>query len=507
MSWKKNVFSCLVWAIYLLIIGTVMVFIGSAICDSIGAAVYIGSIAAAGYLLSAGIVVFSLHKIAVNMKGAPRSRGKMFLWTEVMMTAALMAAGLFLRVALLRASPEGSVFFDLAYVSSETQVVPLFTHGAVYFYIRTLRILFILLGNKAAAALGLQLVLQMSGALILYFAVRKMTGRIPAVVMMSFFMLSSYMVERTVFVSPEMLYLFIFSLVLLYVSRGVDRVRGWGFWLLAGVMAAFLIYLDVAGLLLIPLMLGVIFAKRQDVKRKISGAVAGGAAGLLTGAAICVSTDALSSSKPVLSILEAWLQLYRFSEPQFAITLYDFSTVWLITLLLCFMAWGIFSFWCNRKAERFSIWILCLLIAALMQCLGIFTEEMSGAVYIFFFSTILAGLSVKESVAVPEAEGTGKRSNKKKAVASDFELEELDEENQTEGEEKETVEADKKSQENQDQTEPEKKREIEYIENPLPLPKKHVRRVMDYALDPKPDSEKNLDGYDIYVSDDDDFDH
>ena len=50
------------------------------------------------------------------------------------------------------------------------------------------------------------------------------------------------------------------------------------------------------------------------------------------------------------------------------------------------------------------------------------------------------------------------------------------------------------------ETKEEKK--IEYIENPLPLPKKHVRKTMDYAFVPEADQMK----YDIAVSDSDDYD-
>ncbi len=50
---------------------------------------------------------------------------------------------------------------------------------------------------------------------------------------------------------------------------------------------------------------------------------------------------------------------------------------------------------------------------------------------------------------------------------------------------------------------PEQKREVKFIENPLPLPKKHEKRVMDYKLN----SDKDLGGYDVLVADDDDFDH
>lgn len=502
MSWKKNIFSYLVWAVYLLVTGTAMTFTGSAICGSIGVSAYIGSIAAAACLLFSGLIVFAVHKTAVKLKGTSQSGGKVFLWLEGVLTAALIAAGLFLRAVRPPADPDGSVFLDLAYVSSDGQTIPLFDHGAVYFYILTLRLAFILLGNKVAVALGLQLALQMLAVLMLYFAVRKMAGRVSAVIMMAFFMLSPYMAEKTAFVSPQMLYLFVFSVVLLYISRGVDRVSGWGFWLFAGIMTAYLIYLDAAGLLMILLMLGVIFAEHREAENKIVVGMLGAAAGLSVGTAVCILADVLSSSKSVLGIIEAWVKLYRFGEPPMAVSFSDFGTVWPVILLLCFMAWGIFSFWCRRRAESFSIWIFCLVIAALMQCLGVFTEEMSGTVYIFFFSTVLAGLGVRESASVYEAEDNVGQTT----VFPELEVEELGEDEDVK-EEKETVAEEKKTEDKQEQKEPEKKREIEYIENPLPLPKKHVKRVMDYALDSETDSKSDRDGYDIYVSDDDDFDH
>ena len=45
-------------------------------------------------------------------------------------------------------------------------------------------------------------------------------------------------------------------------------------------------------------------------------------------------------------------------------------------------------------------------------------------------------------------------------------------------------------------------KKIEYIENPLPVPKKHIRKTMDYAFVPEASQMK----YDIAVSDNDDFD-
>ena len=42
---------------------------------------------------------------------------------------------------------------------------------------------------------------------------------------------------------------------------------------------------------------------------------------------------------------------------------------------------------------------------------------------------------------------------------------------------------------------------IQFIENPLPLPKKHVPKVLDYKLG------DDVGDYDYPVADDDDFDH
>jgi len=601
MSWKKNVFSCLMWAVYLLIVGTAMIFTSRVICDSFGMAEYFDVIIPAVYLLFTGILVFGLHRMSVRLQVSPHGAGKGLAWMEGMLVLVLLAAGLFLRVTQLQsesfAMPEESAYLKLAYLSGDGQKIPLFSHGAVYLYIRALRLCFMLLGNKASAAVWLQITMQMLGVLLFHLAVRKMAGRIPAVMMTAFFMLSPYMVEKSLVPSPEMLYLLAFASVFLFISQGVRYVSGFGFWLAAGVLTAVLSYLDVAGILLLPLVLGVIFMKRQETERKIAVGLCGCLAGFLSGAAVCVFADAAGSGKPVSGIIRAWAELYRWEELQLSVTLSGFGIVWMITLLLCFMAWGIFGFWCGKGEDRFTVWFFCLCVTVLSQCLGIFTEEMSGFIYIFLFSTILAGLGIRESMTACPAENGKLQSGKaqdENGGADDLiliwepenntqmmgkERGTMGEKGNTEGkgrietrggteakeseetrggtEAKESTETKggpkakestetkggpkaKESTETRGGTEAkesteikgraeskegtetggstearnnsEKKpggteekpgRRIEFLENPLPLPKRHEKRVMDYKLD----SGKDFDGYDIDVSDDDDFDH
>ena len=116
-----------------------------------------------------------------------------------------------------------------------------------------------------------------------------------------------------------------------------------------------------------------------------------------------------------------------------------------------------------------------------------------------------------ETIPAGEKAETGKAETEKtekaeaeKAEAETAEAEKVETE-KTETAEAEKTEAEKVSGEKGMDAgkQPEKERKIEFLENPLPLPKKHEKRVMDYKLN----SDKDLGGYDVLVSDDDDFDH
>ncbi len=436
MSWKKNVFSCLMWMVYLLIVGTAMIFTGRVVCDSFGMADYFEIVIPAAYLLLTGILVFALHRMAVKLGVGSRGMGRGLAWIEGVLVFGLFAAGIFLRVTGLRSEsfvmPDESVYLELSHISADGQDIPQFSHGAVFMYLWALRLCFMLLGNKAAAAVWLQIALQMLSVLLLHFAVRKMAGRIPAVMMAAFFMLSPYMAEKALVLSPEMLYLLAFSLVLLLISQGVKYASGWGFWLVTGALAAALSYLDVAGFLLLPLMPGVIVMRRPDARRKIAGGLSGCLIGFLAGAGGCVLADMVISGKPVSGIIRAWGNLYRWGDLQLSVTISSFDTVWMIILILCFMAWGIFSFWCGRGVDRFTAWIFCLCVAVLLQCLDMFTEEMDGFCYIFLFSTVLAGLGIRESMAVYPTEKPEEETAEDGDVTEDIQEETSEDEEVTE---------------------------------------------------------------------------
>ena len=120
--------------------------------------------------------------------------------------------------------------------------------------------------------------------------------------------------------------------------------------------------------------------------------------------------------------------------------------------------------------------------------------------------TVLAGIGVEQTLrrAAGEAQlaqampagldGTTENAAKQKPFAKQ-ELtaeQEIETEQETKAEQ-ETAEVQKL---------PPEGKKINYIENPLPLPKKHVKRVMDYRIK----EEDALADFDIATSEDDDFD-
>ena len=80
---------------------------------------------------------------------------------------------------------------------------------------------------------------------------------------------------------------------------------------------------------------------------------------------------------------------------------------------------------------------------------------------------------------------------------NDFEIEDMEKQDETDGRKavstvgKESVKADA-----------EYRNKIRFIENPLPLPKKHVKKTMDYRFEPEEEGMK----YDIETAENDDFD-
>ena len=187
----------------------------------------------------------------------------------------------------------------------------------------------------------------------------------------------------------------------------------------------------------------------------------------------CLALDAALSGLSLESIWNTWLGLYSWRENAWILSGPESDPF--IGSALCFgnmlMAAG---FWFRKeRRQEPEVWILLLLATA------IFHIGLSGPfgyhVLFAFAWAVPAGLGIA-SMGVCREPG-----QPVKAKVPDLVLEDMDQ---------------------ADEEEEEKTTGVKLIENPLPLPKKHVRREMDFDRLVECDKMK----FDVPVDESDDFD-
>lgn len=507
MSWKKNVLSYLLWVFYAVTAEVGLVCLADAVCDSMGIEIYKGTIACALYIIVAGVGVYLIHRFVPKYSGADGKKHSMRAVIEATVTVILLATGFALRIREIGDAAEGNMYYELAVMVFEEEI-PQFAHSAVYIYIRMLHGLFYFLGNKLTAAVWVQILLQMSALLLLYFAVRQFAGNIASIVMLGFGMFSSYLLEAASDLSPAMLYLFLWSAALLFTVTAARAKKSlWGF-PTVGLVISVVSYLDVAGCLLLLIFVVIIFAEEEvsGTGRRLKCLLLcfmGAGVGFVS----CALADFLISRKSFTEALTGWFQLYRPLEFRLPVSVAVPGTVTEVMaeyiILFCVLTLGMFSFWRDRRSDHMKAWILLLIILVSAGCFGIFTEEVPMGLYMYLFLVIMAGIAVEECIReVKPAQVVAQISAAAGSLTVSAVVPQQDREAASGGE---TVSPQHREADAAPQTDGEasqQPRKVKLIENPLPLPKKHVKRKLDYGVAVP----EGKDDFDLVVDEKDDFD-
>lgn len=530
MSWKKNVISYVLWLVYTLFTGVVLISLAS---DITGGTVNT-AIVAVGILGAAAILVLLLHFFDLKLSSVLMEKQGIWNAVQAAVAVVLLAVGIVLRVQAISGAAEDSVYFELAAVLPN-QKVPQIVHGAVYLYVSILHTLFYFLGNKLLVAVWFQIVLQVLCGLFLYCVVRRVSGPLAALVTLGIFMCSPVTIEKAVELSPELLFLLPVLLVAwgMTGSFGKNLNKTAAFFL--GILTGALGYLDVSGFFLLFVLAAVVCAQKEEGSGKGAGARAGAFFLGLLGAAVgflgCIVADASMSGKNSIRVLKAWGVLYRPENIVLYTTGEQTAITWEDWMLMVLLAMGIFSFWLNRRQDKRSVYTIGICLWMTATGFGIFTPELIGNTGLYLLLLLWGTVSLEECRSLPAAAGAveeaavpeGTTVSKKAAVMEKTDaLEEADVRERAATLEK-TVEIEKvevlpeeemserkehlaeqeESLTEEKTLEKKQPKKVQYIENPLPLPKKHVKRVMDYSLKEMPDE----DDFDLDIGDEDDFDY
>lgn len=527
MKSKKTWFSYLAWFIFAVYTGVVFAVYLSAF----GANIWHLNKYGTAFLICAAFAgcggIWFAGRKASEIAGRKVSLDDhLFKMWECFLVMCIFAGAVLQRIYLMfhyTGNVDGGIFYEMAAVK-DISGIPEITHGASYIYTAVLSFVLSFIGNKAAAGVFLQMVLQVAAVMVFYFAVRLLTGKVEALcaaVILSF--LPDISGQIFTF-SPESLYFLLYAVGLLLLGCYAVKDMPGVLFALTGVYAGILGYLDIAGwtLLLFAVFIGIKKASNDDttaVKDMILEIMVFLIAAVI-GMALCIFADALLTGKAAESIISAWWEIYAPQGLQMPISL---SGNLLQQIILCICAaLGIIGFWFHKEQKQ-DAWILLLAAVTIFGIVNAGCMEygmFDAAVWSVFAAMGIASIGTEKSRA-------------ESALLQDMIVEEITEEDDTEtgrnteagrnaGAERSTgaeknAEAEsniwvERNVESERSAEAENKAvikdslqekpKVNYIENPLPLPKKHVKKEMDYD---RTIEDISLD-FDIAIGENDDFD-
>lgn len=477
MKWKKSWFAYTVWAVYSVWLCLIAAIYINWLCNLQRVSKYatIGAVCA-GFAIASGLfLLFRLMYERWRTKIVFSRHTKTML--EVFAVLSLFAGAVLIRVngyLMNGAQCTGTKeYYETALVKAGGSI-PFIRHGASYLYTCVLSVVFSFFGNKQAVGIVLQMVLQLLGILCFYFAVRRLAGKKEAVLSLAVMTFSEAMVNSQFTLTAENLYFFLYAgmFLLLSVYKSYEE-KGRKTWLVLmfllglGLGTGYLVYLDIAGVLFLAAVFYVIVSKKRKKGKNITY-ICFEAGGFLLGLSGLFLREAAVNGTAFLNAAVSWGKFYLSDwKWNFAVVGPDVTPVGNLFCLLASM-WVFFAFF-GKKEDDSGMYMLSLVGIAVLVSFG--RTNMSYQLLATAYWSVLAAIGVASVITEKKEEPM----NTIKKEEDTLIIESLEEE-------------------------PENR--IHFIENPLPLPKKHVKKTMDYAFEP----EAELMKFDIEVSDDDDFD-
>lgn len=492
MTFKKNRLSVVIWIAFSLVF-----------CTAYGMTLYrvLMQIPMPGNdgVRAAAVLLSFLPAAAIYVAGR-KLRGRVNIRKKIPAEAVafvfFLGAGLFLRCFFIQYDNESMIFLkDTAYYEAARVTgspVASIAHGAQYIYVILLRGVFLLFGNHFLAGVMLQIVLQGVTAVLWYLAVRKISGAVTALTFLAGIMLLPQGIQSGLVYSPSYLYLLLSGVLLCGMAAILKREYlkeklKWHSYLLlflTGAGIGILTYLDVSGLVfLVPVCLLTFVAQKAETESlslkekglRILTEELLLFVGFALTAAVLFCIDAWQSMHAVKDIFAVWCRLFGYKGiDAFATPPAEGISQWIQTGVLFLLLLGIPAFFIRKKNEIQLLWAFLLTASGVIYAGGFYAQGMNCDLLVGFFLLILtgAGLQAWWTEENPAALVTlESRSVSEEAVAAC-----------------ESTETEAKPR---------------WIENPLPLPKKHVKKALEYRYEVSEEHMK----YDIEVLDADDFDH
>ena len=482
MALKKNIVSYVAWMILLLFTGVTFAFLGMVATRITEVNIVVAALGCIVLFFGILFLIYSMSGFIISMhisEGGSPFLKKHARTIDILVVVFYIIIGFVVRICFMEFAGEEAAYYEISKVTSQSGIMVQSVQGSVYYYCLLLHGLFLLVGNHWIAGIWMQIVLQMLGTVLLYLAMKKLTTRWASLLLLAYTLFSPTSIMMSITYSPQVLFFVIFSLglflfahYLFYEDRLVENsLIMWTCTIGLGFFIGFTIYMDVTGsLLLIP---GIYLFMRKNTiltqKERIAQFF-----GIIGSAVVfffvLLLLDSLFSKTSFTGVLHAWFVTYSSLEWNTGIITSNTTIDFLVSMVMICV--GTLSFWRRKTTEYFTPFILFCLSISVFYVLGITTMNMDGSYLMQVLFAALASISITELFASEVIE-------------------------KKDTEEIEVIDLEKPTEKENTIQEP-----VRLIESPLPGPKKHVRKNMDYALNV---NEKDM-KYDILVSDSDDYD-
>ncbi len=494
MTYRKTWFDYVLWAAYAGLCVALLAYVGKHIY-----VFYVGaSLAKLGTFLPFPLILCLYPGIRLS---AQAIRKKRYLsahtsgMAESFVISISFVFGLILRIreGLYVAVPsfEPGEYYEMAVVRAGADS-PALSHGLSDLFVRCLRVVFSFLGNSMTAAMLFQIFLQMLILLFAYLAVRIAAGRFAACTVLLLLAFSDAVIRKMYVIDPECMLLAVMlaglCLVLGFVRAALSGSGGFGSLpgaVFLGIVLGVLCYLE-CGMAVLFLFLAGLFTGKLGAdtgRKRMIGSLFLVLAGSLAGFLCAIGIDASFSGVSFYQGLMSWTLPYlnfRMGARIFSVIGMDHLFFALIFLPASFLG---LVFIQGDREQDFTLWLLpCVLLAP------VFVMDFSvvgfGGVVLFFWC-VMAALGLKNTVFGGQAEVLREKIEEINAAAAPIPAAAPVAAGAIPG--SPAVVSEEKPR---------------FIENPLPLPKKHVKREMDYDYDV---TEADM-HYQVEVAEGDEFD-
>lgn len=367
---------------------------------------------------------------------------------------------------------QGAGFYELCRIQIGTQM-PQLEYGVGDLYAKLLYLLFWLFGNHMLYAAYLQMALQMAALVFFYFALRSLWGFIPALAAEAALLVFPEFLKSLTILNQENLLLFLLCVNLCMaaavLSRTLRKQSTAGRYalviLVSGICAglsAYLekLYLAVPAALLLALLLMKRPKEAQGMqKRRLQLPVY--LIGMGLGFGVCLLVKRQITGQQYAAVWAEYDRVQLSGEVFLSGSVMNYASALLLFFVFVAAAAAIVIYSYCEKAQILP--------------------------------------EIKEEIQIRDIESFEKSETEEEIKKSEIEKMEIKE---SEIKAVTGQENSRNVQEQLPQETAEEKKTVKYIENPLPLPKRHVKKEMDYGFEPDCDLMK----YDVMVEENDDFD-